>query len=214
MKYRIIFLFFFVSISCFSQKDSSALNSFTSTKLNNHYFYINAGIGYSLYQGLKNGQIPFITFLYADGEPLITSASPVYNVSMDYNVSKKEIIGLNASYQQWQGVDINQGSYYGNDIPENQSRLNIAFRWLHYKCFDEKTGIYYGIRAGLSYWNILEHIPATQIAPAHITNANYYYPSFQILFGLREYLYENLALNLEAGIGTPYLLNIGLSYRF
>lgn len=37
--------------------------------------------------------------------------------------------------------------------------------------------------------------------------------SIQAIIGITKHLNENFGINLEGGIGTPYFVNVGLSYR-
>ena len=214
MKTRITLFAFLISLSCFSQKDSNETKQLEISKLNNGAIYINAGIGYSLHESFINGQVPLLTFLYTNGEPLITSASPVYSFSVNYYLTPSEIIGLSSSYQKWTGTYINQGSLYVYNIPENQTRLNLGLCWLHNIIIDKQTDLFFGARIGLSYWQTTQYNPAIPPYSSYISKIDAVYPSIQTLIGLRKYFSKTIGLNLEAGIGTPYLAEIGLFYKF
>ena len=150
------------------------------------------------------------------GDPAtIAFVTPAYNFNVDYNFKENKFIGLSVSYQQW-AENVNYSSMaglYNYVTPEHTTRLNIAFRRVHYKNVDEKTDFYYGFRAGISYWNTVQYVPNTIYGPANVVNTNTFLPSFQFLVGWRKYFTKSLGLNLEAGIGSPYVLAISLFYK-
>ena len=215
MKYKITILFFLVSLCCSSQQDSTKIKPSINTESKSGGFYINAGIGFSLYQSLINRRIVLLPILFQGENLSINAATPAYNFNFDYNYIPNRLLGVCVSYQKWTGsLGVNSSSLYGFETVEAETRLNIALVYLFSKNMDEETDLYYGGRIGVSYWNVTAPMPATQQNSAYTLNTNYFYPSIQVLVGLRKYITKSFGFNLEVGIGTPYQAGISLFYKF
>ncbi len=76
--------------------------------------------------------------------------------------------------------------------------------------------MYSGIRLGVKHWSFDTNAanPAYRVAN-YINYALGTTPSFQlILLGFRGYFTERIGGNVEAAIGAPYFVSLGLVYRW
>src|ERR1700739_2306044 len=214
MKYTVTIVLLIASLTGFSQKDSNKVRNIANEIPDKGSVFVNGGVGFSLYQFLMNHQI---LLLNSNGGAPATIAfvTPAYNFNVDYNFKENKFIGLSASYQQW-AENVNYSSMGGTQnytTPEHTTRLNIAFRRVHYKNVDKKTDSYYGFRIGISCWNTVQYVPNTIYGPANVVNANTFLPSFQFLIGIRNYITKSFGYNLEVGIGSPYFLAVSIFYK-
>lgn len=173
----------------------------------------NLGIGYS--PGF-NGDIGIFGPLFPVSKNFhyynCSSITPNMGIMFDYGINNILSVGLTGSYQSETVVP--EESYFTDKI----TRINVALRILkHLNKVDRHFDYYIGVRFGSSYW---QDIPTQQnqnmvnCPPTYfITNPNSLVASFQLLYGMRIYFSDNLGIHLEAGIGSPYLVEGGLTFR-
>lgn len=137
---------------------------------------------------------------------------PVFNAMAEYGTSENEAFGLALSYQAVYDYPFN----YANppispDAAEKVSRLNMAFRYLHF--IKGKGTFYYGLRIGISYWRDI--VPAGMDPYQRLLQSAAFIaaPSFQALFGYRYYFGYHFGLNAEVALGTPYYGEVGTTFR-
>jgi hypothetical protein len=157
-----------------------------------------------------------------------SSITPNIGGTIDVGIIKWLSLGLAASTQSevvnWSPAygwfAIPSGYPYSDKI----SRTNIAGRLLFHVPWKFKhVDLYGGFRVGESIWH---DIPAPYNTNSHTilfpnSNATAYFinepnesvPSFQYLQGLRVYINDFIGINCEMGIGSPYLVEGGLSIR-
>jgi hypothetical protein len=143
--------------------------------------------------------------------------------TIDFGLPKRFSIGLASSYQNelvsWgYGLDHVYNGYpiYSDKV----TRVNMAFRLLYHLINNTHIDLYTGIRFGSSYWHdspspdntniysVFAYTPST-----FLSNSNNFVPSFQYVWGLRYFPIKNLGIHVELGIGSPYLVEGGLSFR-
>ena len=159
---------------------------------------VSAGAGYSLISRILSGTNQ-------------TSLPPVY-LNVDYGVTENFSIGLAGSYSSYSYDDvITTIDANGNTVEEafsvSGTRNTIAGRALFHFGDNPNLDQYAGLRAGMTLWGYSDSGLLTE----DDLNGNVF--SFRILYGARAYLTDNLAVNLEIGLGSPYLFNGGISYR-
>jgi len=152
---------------------------------------ISAGAGYSL-----------ISRLITVGSNA-SSIPPIY-LNVDYGVTENFSIGLAGSYNSFSYDDID---IFGDPLSVTGTRNNIAARALFHFGDNPKLDQYAGLRAGMTLWGYQD---SDNIAEE---NLNLNVSSFRVLYGLRAYLTDNLAVNFEVGLGSPYIFNGGIAYR-
>lgn len=162
--------------------------------------------------------------------PTIVYQSLVNNFSIDCRFYKTSYISAAVSSQYVTDLPCSQVDPSGQ--LETIRRLNIGLRYLyrfHINAKQDSNGkleVFTGIRIGTSLW--------TDELPPGMSDSYYYIGSYhtshslsltsiQCLFIVRIYPFStynghgfinNLGIDLEAAIGSPYFLNGGLAYRF
>lgn len=153
---------------------------------------ISAGAGYS-----------FISNLISVGDN-VKSIPPLY-LNVDYGITDVFSIGIAGSYSAFSYDDLD--FFSGDPISVEGTRNNIAARTLFHFGNNASLDQYAGLRAGITLWGYSD----ADLLDEGDLNVNVL--SFRILYGLRAYLTDKLAVNLEVGIGAPYTFNGGIAYR-
>jgi hypothetical protein len=132
---------------------------------------------------------------------------------VDYGVSETSSIGIASSYQVIDRI-INYAPSF--TVTETISRFNVSARYLYYFKFWDKTknDYYIGARAGVSFWADKGPLvsPALYIEP-YFRQPFFMHFSAQVVAGLRIYFTYFLGLHIEVGIGAPYAVEGGLTFR-
>ncbi len=197
---------------------------------------VNAGIGYSPEFdggfGFGGTFYPVSTYPGADWNadqypyPSMKCSSYTSNkgATIDFGINKLLSIGIASSYQSaiinW-SLNDNQypGPPYSYPYSDNITRVNLALRLLwHLPIQSKHFDVYGGVRFGCSSWhdipssnNILTYGSTNTIT--FLSSPNLVVASCQILWGLRVYLNKYVGAHIEAGIGSPYLVEGGLTVR-
>lgn len=187
---------------------------------NHGWLTINAGVGFSLI----TTALPeyFDASLSSSNYYIFHSVTPVYNVTVDYGIVDAVSIGACGAYQS---LTANPG--FDNTIEpfetERITRYNVAARLLWHITQGKNYDIYMGVRGGASIWTdqvISYSVPVmptcyyqngveTQSIPSASIKG-----SFQFLFGYRVFIIPCLGFQFESGIGTPFLIEGGITFRF
>ncbi len=176
---------------------------------------INIGVGYSPeFAGVLAISTPLFPVSKNSEYFACSSIMPNLSFLLDYGMNNKLSLGLAASYQS-EVIYPTEGSF-----SDKVARINTALRALvHLNKKNHLFDNYLGIRFGFSYWkDAPELLPQYQnlvnCPPYYfITNPNSLVPSFQFLYGMRIYFTDSFGIHLEAGIGSPYLVEGGLTFR-
>jgi hypothetical protein len=169
-------------------------------------------------------------YLSDDYPPMYSTSSIIPNIGMtvDYGALKWLSIGIASSYQSeiinWTPADLNSNNGQAAFYPysDKVTRINSAARLLFHLIRNQVFDFYSGFRFGESYWkdNPYSPQPVAQYSiqyvnpPAYfISKPNLVVGSFQYLWGLRIYPSKYIGVHFEAGIGSPYLVEGGLSIR-
>jgi hypothetical protein len=157
-----------------------------------------------------------------------TSITPNIGGTVDVGVMEYFSIGIASSYQSevanW--IIINRNfPLPPNSFPNSDriTRINIAVRLLAHMPVDwtsKYLDTYAGIRLGESRWH---DIPSSdnmnypyyysQTKAYFINKSDRIVPSFQGIIGLRFFPIYNLGIHVEIGIGSPYLVEGGVTFR-
>jgi len=209
-KFLAFVIFNILSLSVCSAQDtliqSSGNNKVTNRETTKNLIgtiNLNAGVGASFMT------LAVLPILYS---PQVLTETPAYNATLDYRVLSWLSFGVGIAYQSF--TDIPE---YGFDPAkwevEKISRLNISGRLLYHLTNEKVVDCYIGVRIGESQWadDIISLQSSTN--PKIYTCGNFSRGSFQALVGVRLFLFYNLGFHFEFGIGTPYLLELGLTFR-
>jgi hypothetical protein len=159
---------------------------------------------------------------------------PQLNVAYDYGVNQWFSIGGAVSYNKvsldLKDVKYNKTENLG-DVNLNVSRVTFGTRALFHYGNANRMDMYSGVRLGVGIWTarvssnsldnkldeVLKEAGGSGIWRSLLGNRiKGSFPMFQaqvILFGLRGYITENIGLNGELSVGSPYFASIGINYR-
>ncbi len=171
-------------------------------------FCVNAGVGSStiflLLDALQSNQT---------NTSISYAVTPAYNLMADQALGNVVSLGLAVGYQAdiitTQNYANTQTGYY-ETVTENLSRLNVGMRVLFHYSHSDHLDAYSGLRIGLSHWNDDNN---TNDPNYSSIKGNLNLPSFQLLTGIKFYFTDDVGLHLEAGLGTPYFIEGGLSFK-
>ncbi len=177
---------------------------------------INIGVGYS--PGF-NGDIGFGGVFFPIQRNFtdygISDRTANLGAVIEYGVTKKMSVGFAVSYQS-EIIDPDESPY-----TDFVTRINIAVRILHHlNKRNPKFDSYIGIRFGDSYWTdvptLRSFYPYSSSIPQiyFINQPSLWVPSIQLLYGMRIYLSNSMGIHFEVGIGSPYLAEAGINFRF
>jgi len=173
---------------------------------------INAGIGVSLI----SLEIPGSS---RSGGPDILTSTPAYNCIMDYKFLRWLSIGVGWSYQSitdHPATEYGNGTFnYANWELEKISRYQVSGIMAFHFSKGQYRDAYAGFRLGQSVWS--EQILYNNMAgidPWTTFNQHDITTSYQVFFGDRIFFFKNLGFHIEVGIGSPFLLEGGLTFRF
>ncbi len=193
----------------------------TNRELNPGEVFITGGIGYGDMTSLLSPIENYGNGYYNYSSGFSINHLPEFGGSLDMLIARIISMGIGVNYQEIQFVNQNsyQGNYY-NRYPNlaTFTRLNIGMRNLFYFMGRNSDNVhfYMGVRAGISIWNEQDQWTSNP-------NYYYYYPvinstnntklSFQVLWGLRYFPVQDLGLQFEAGLGSPYYGQVGITLR-
>jgi hypothetical protein len=177
-------------------------------------FVASAGAGYSVLFAVLNSLGSYSSNI--TNGTITSNGIPVISVAGDYALSDRFSLGLGVGYQST-GFTVTGFSDSSNGLTNQSatvdiSRLNIGLRPLFHFGSNPNIDPYLGFRVGVSIWNV----------GSSSTDPNFNYaskltgalPSFQALFGLKGYFTPMIGAHIEVAIGTPYLVEAGLSFKF
>jgi len=160
---------------------------------------------------------------------------PQLNLAYDYGVKKWFSIGGALSYNKvglnLKDVIYNKTQNIG-DVDLDVSRITLGARALFHYGNADKIDMYSGVRLGVGIWTakissnrlddkldeVLKEAGGSGIWRSLIGNrVRGSFPMLQaqvVLFGLRGYVTDNIGINGELSVGSPYFASIGVNYRF
>ncbi len=146
----------------------------------------------------------------------ILTISPAYNLTFDYNVANHFSFGLSGAYQSLTDNPYLDGTNFTWET-ERITRKNISFRFITHLSKKPTHDAYLGVRVGMSIWtdDVIAINTSVQGGSAFTSMPSYSERgSFQLFFGYRTFLSNIFGIHIEAGIGSPYLIEAGITFRF
>lgn len=193
---------------------------------------INAGYGYSPeFDGeMGFGGLDYPVKTNASGingdtypYPIAAFSSVSYNkgATIDIGLINHFSIGFAFSYQSeevnWQFGSDDGSAPTPYQLYDKITRTNVALRFLRHGRMNKHFDFYYGIRFGSSMWDDTpSQVNASYNNGSPVTflpTRNVSTGSLQVLCGLRYFPLPFLGIQVEAGIGSPYLAEAGLTFR-
>jgi hypothetical protein len=189
---------------------------------------ISAGYGVSAIQMPINAQVQGGSFGFLGPGPNFLSISPVYSGIIDYTFFNYMSIGICGAYQ-WVTDNPVYITLYG--FPSGYAKQTIIVPWETEKITRENIAIRFTVK--LPLLNILNYYAGVRVGESVWTDkitsdsnktGGYIYTtmpspiihnlSFQILNGLELFPIYNIGIHIELGVGTPYFLEGGITFRF
>lgn len=174
--------------------------------------------GYSLFNAAGAGSIENTS---ASGTATY-SATPTLQLAYDRMLTKVVSVGAAVSFNHAKGevkdyeyTDANGNPAVGN-LSATVTRTTIGLRALFHYGNKGKLDMYSGLRLGVGLWNADATSTDPNFNPEDINRLRTgVAPQFQfVLFGLRYYVAEGFGLGFETALGSPYMANFNLNYRF
>ncbi len=187
-------------------------NTVSDDEFNSMPIIINAGVGYSSFQWQVSGINPIG---HGPVSAKILSVTPAYNCTIDYSIFPRFSLGVGGAYQSLTDIPIYNQDNYATWELEKIIKYSFTTRFLYHFVKIPKYDAYIGLRTGMTTWK--EQILYNNLGPQNLFTTIPPYSqniSFQILFGYRIFPIYNVGIHFELGIGNPYLVEGGITFRF
>lgn len=176
---------------------------------------INAGIGASLFTWVASG------YNLGEGGIEVINHTPACNLTADYTILSWFSLGLAGTYESATDHPYDGEGNWINSEVERITRYNTALRILFHFAKHSNNDSYSGFRVGSSIWTDEILSTTTYVysnytyTPAALTlsSSQQIKPSIQVLYGYIHYLSPAFGLHFEAGIGTPYYIEGGVTLK-
>jgi hypothetical protein len=172
------------------------------------------GLGYSLVNNLFNVALD----TYPEVE---VSSVPTIALSYDYGLTDNFSIGIAGAYQSVSG-EFENTYLDGNQVSRTEtakatlSRMNIAVRPLFHYGNSDKLDMYSGLRVGylIRTLDVDSHDPDADVVRELDTFVGNRLAIGLVPFGFRYFFTDNIGLNMDLQIGTPYVVSGGVAFQF
>ena len=148
------------------------------------------------------------------------SQTPALQISGDYYVDPKFSVGAAVSYQQfninlnhWKYLDEITSQYTIVDFSTKVTRTQIGARALFHFYNKKKLDMFSGLRFGPTIWKATTNSPDPKYEALGSLQGGAFAVQL-IVFGLRGYLTDNIGLDFELAVGSPYYASAGINCRF
>lgn len=150
-----------------------------------------------------------------------SEVSGVFSVTAETAFHKNFSVGLSVSHQQlrlnytdYQWYNEDDSVFVVSTFYEGLNRTNIAIRALwHFNlgAFNPRFDPYLGLRSGYSLWRYNHNSPDPDWQELDLKRN---WLSYQIVLGAKAYFTDHFGVHFELGLGSPYLIDVGLNYKF
>lgn len=169
------------------------------------------GLGYSFFNNIIKTSLESYTDVEVKSVPTIA-------FSFDHSLTDNFSIGVAGAYQNVSGEFTN--TYFdANTVSQTEtakttiSRINLAIRPLFHYGSSDKLDMYSGLRVGYLIRNVtvdsddpngdfLDDLDGNRFALGLVP------------FGMRYFFTDNLGINMDLQIGTPYVVSGGIAFQF
>lgn len=154
---------------------------------------------------------PFLFFIHLQGV-YFYSKTPVFNGAIDLGINSKFSLGLAYSKHKLEGSVGGSNSFL---IKYKGIRHNVSSRFL-FHTRDNDIDVYYGGRVGFNiYTKRTEEYYRNRGSDYELhEEEDLFVPCLQGVLGLRYYPIHWIGFNVELGIGSPYMLFVGVVLKF
>ncbi len=171
---------------------------------------IGIGVGYNLLAAV------FTATNSTFGSESVSSVPPL-QLDFDYMVADKFSLGLGFHYQSfsltytdWVYTN-SQGNTVAGTWTEKITKFNVGVRPLFHFGNGETLDMYAGLRVGFTNWSFTNDNPDPYYVSDNVRAGSL---SVLALFGLTYYFTDNIGFRTELGIGSPYLVQVGVAFKF
>ncbi len=192
---HILFFSFILLTSKFCTAQNTLDSNNNKNALYQKHLIVNLGAGFPIVQGLES-----ITTI---GDTKLLQFIPAICLNIDKRYKTHYSIGLGIAW-----ANVFEEPTHNPIAPESWTIVNVAFRLSYYYTIKNNLDGYFGARAGISLITEVVHFERGNVTDNSPTGLN-----FQIYSGFRLYLSEKIGIHVEAGIGNPFLVEIGLTLR-
>jgi hypothetical protein len=169
------------------------------------------GLGYSLFNNIIKAALE-------TDEEIDVKSVPTIALTFDHALTDNFSIGLAAAYQN---VSAEFTNTYFDDNSNSQtetakttlSRINIAIRPLFHYGKSDKLDMYSGLRVGYLFRNVTVESDDPNGVYLEEFDGNRFALGL-VPFGMRYFFSDNLGINMDLQIGTPYVVSGGIAFQF
>ena len=169
------------------------------------------GLGYSFFNNIIKNSLE----TYSDVE---VKSVPTIALTYDFALTDNFSIGVAGAFQNVSGEFTNQYIDQNFDIQTEiattkVSRLNIALRPLFHYGDGDRLDLYSGIRVGYLIRNVETETNDELLNVLGDLDGNRFALGL-VPFGMRYFFTDNLGVNMDIQIGTPYVVSGGIAFTF
>jgi|TARA_B110000908_G_C10082675_1_gene370307 opacity protein-like surface antigen len=169
------------------------------------------GLGYSFFNNIIKNSLE----TYSDVE---VKSVPTIALTYDFALTDNFSIGVAGAFQNVSGEFTNQYIDQNFDIQTEiattkVSRLNIALRPLFHYGDGDRLDLYSGIRVGYLIRNVETETNDELLNVLGDLDGNRFALGL-VPFGMRYFFTDNLGVNMDLQIGTPYVVSGGIAFTF
>ena len=169
------------------------------------------GLGYSFFNNIIKTSLESYTDVEVKSVPTIA-------FSFDHSLTDNFSIGLAGAYQSVTGEFTN--TYFDENLVSQTelaktsiSRINIAIRPLFHYGNSDKLDMYSGLRVGYLIRNVTADSDDPNADFSDEFDGNRFALGL-VPFGFRYFFSDNLGINMDLQLGTPYVVSGGIAFQF
>jgi outer membrane protein W len=169
------------------------------------------GLGYSLFNNIIKAALE-------TDEDIDVKSVPTIALTFDHSLTDNFSIGLAAAYQSISAEFINtyndENSVSQTELSKfTSTRINIAIRPLFHYGNSDKLDMYSGLRVGYLIRNVTVESDDPNADLSEEFDGNRFALGL-VPFGIRYFFTDNLGINMDLQIGTPYVVSGGVAFQF
>lgn len=169
------------------------------------------GLGYSFFNNIIKTSLESYTEVEVKSVPTIA-------ITFDHSLTDNFSLGFAGAYQSVTGEFTN--TYFDENFNSQTetaktsiSRINIAIRPLFHYGNSDKLDMYSGLRVGYLIRNVTVESDDPNGVFLDDLDGNRFALGL-VPFGFRYFFSDNLGINMDLQIGTPYVVSGGVAFQF
>jgi hypothetical protein len=173
---------------------------------------VGANVGYSL---MTN----FIKAIMDEYQDVEVTSVPTIAVTYDFALTDNFSMGIAGAYQSVSGDFTN--TYLDENLVEVEesatvaiARTNIALRPLFHYGGNDQLDMYSGLRVGMLFRSLDLTSSDEDVTDAFDGWSGSRLSVGIVAFGMRYYFSDNVGINMDLQVGTPYVVSAGIAAKF